>query len=313
MDDNPTTLRQIDSNTRYCALIGYPVRHSASPAFQNAGMTAMGLNWRYLALEVCPENFSAAVAGAKSMGFIGLNLTVPHKESAFKLVDEVSESAQILKSINTIKFEGLNTNGNWQPIQEFQNEYPKQIKSIGYNTDADAIPKAIKEELNFDFSHSKILILGAGGAGRVAALRIAKEGIDTLYIVNRTQEKAERLRHEISQYYPMVNIKLGYPEATTKIDIIINATSLGLKSNDPLPCDLSSFSFKQTSFAFDMIYRPSRTPFLIQAENEGCKIANGMNMLLYQGVESLKIWSGKAVPVEIMRKALTENIYPKQS
>lgn len=313
MDDNPTTLRQINSNTRYCALIGYPVRHSASPAFQNAGMMAMGLNWRYLALEVCPENIETAIAGAKSMGFVGLNLTVPHKESAFKLVDEVSESSQILKSINTIKFEGLNTNGNWQPIQEFQNEYPKQIKSIGYNTDAEAIPKAIKEELGFDFIHSKILILGAGGAGRVAALRLAKEGIDTLYIVNRTQEKAERLRNEISHYYPSIKIKLGYPELSAKIDLIINATSLGLKSNDPLPCDLSSFSFKQTLFAFDMIYRPARTPFLAYAENAGCKIANGMNMLLYQGVESLKIWSGESVPVEIMRKALIENIYPKQS
>jgi shikimate dehydrogenase len=299
----------INASTRYCGLFGCPVRHSASPAFQNAGIAAMGLNWRYLALEVLPENLSRAIEGAKAMGFVGLNLTVPHKEQAFRLADEVEDSARMLGSVNTLKFEGLTAEGAWLPVRDWGQETPQQIRSVGYNTDAEAIIRALKEDLQFNPEGKKILILGAGGAGRVAALRLAAESAAKLFLVNRTLSKAQSLSREIETHAPNVRVRIGYPPETQPVDLVLNSTSLGLKESDPLPWDDQQFCLKRAARAFDMIYRPACTPFLQAAKDAGCRVANGLSMLLYQGVTSLKLWSGAEPPVETMRTALKEHIY----
>lgn len=300
----------INASTRYCGLFGCPVRHSASPAFQNAGIAAMGLNWRYLALEVLPENLPQAIEGAKAMGFMGLNLTIPHKEQAFRLADQVEDSARILGSVNTLVFEGLTAEGTWVPVRDWGRETPRQIRSIGYNTDAEAIIRALKEDLQFNPKGKRILILGTGGAGRVAALRLAAESAAELYLVNRTLSKAQSLSREIETHTPNVRVHIGYPPETQPVDLILNSTSLGLKESDPLPWDGQQFCLERSARAFDMIYRPACTPFLQAAKDAGCRVANGLSMLLYQGVTSLKLWSGAEPPVETMRAALKEHIYP---
>ncbi|MDI9400974.1 MAG: shikimate dehydrogenase [Verrucomicrobiota bacterium] len=302
----------INASTRYCGLFGCPVRHSASPAFQNAGILAMGLNWRYLALEVLPENLPGAIEGAKAMGFIGLNLTVPHKEQAFRLADEVEDSARLLGSINTLLFEGLTEEG-WLPVRDWGGNTPRQIRSVGYNTDAEAIIRALGEDLGFSPAGKKILILGTGGAGRVAALRLATEGAAALYLVNRTLSKAESLRREIETHYPALRVHIGYPPQTETVDLVMNSTSLGLREADPLPWDGQQFCLKRSALAFDMIYRPACTPFLEAARAAGCRSANGLSMLLYQGVTALKLWSGAEPPVETMRAALREHVYSPSS
>jgi shikimate dehydrogenase len=303
------SISPINASTRYCGLFGCPVRHSASPAFQNAGIAAMGLNWRYLALEVLPENLPQAIEGAKAMGFVGLNLTVPHKEQAFRLADEVEDSARILGSVNTLKFEGLTPEGLWLPVRDWGRETPRQIRSIGYNTDAEAIIRALQEDLGFNPAGKRILILGTGGAGRVAALRLAAESVAELYLVNRTLSKAQSLSREIESHCPNVRVHIGYPPETQPVDLILNSTSLGLKESDPLPWNGQQFCLKRSALAFDMIYRPACTPFLQAAKDAGCRVANGLSMLLYQGVTSLKLWSGAEPPVETMRAALKEHIY----
>jgi shikimate dehydrogenase len=296
----------INAETRYCAVFGDPIRHSASPAMQNAGIAALGLNWRYLAFEVDPRNLRAAIDGARAMNYVGLNLTVPHKLLAVEMVDELDPSARTWGAVNTIRFEGRNAAGEWRLLSEFK-DGPELVRSRGYNTDADAIVRAVTEDLKLKLEGARVLLLGAGGAGRTAALKLAAEGVNELWLVNRTGAKAESLAMEIQKLWPAVKLTLGYPK--TSVDLVLNATSLGLKAGDGLPFQQSEFSLRQTAAVYDMIYRPAETSLLQEARAAGCRVANGLGMLLYQGAKALEIWSGKAAPVEIMRQALRRNVY----
>jgi shikimate dehydrogenase len=296
----------LDACTRYCAVYGYPVKHSASPAMQNAGMAALGLNWRYLAFEVHPDNLRAALEGARMMSFIGLNLTVPHKLLAVDMVDVLDESARNWGAVNTVRFEGRDTGGAWRPLQAFA-QTPREIRSQGFNTDAEAIARALREDLQLELTGAKILLLGAGGAGRTAALKLASERSAELFLVNRTRSKAESVAKEIRERGLAVKLTMGYPLGP--VDLVLNATSLGLRPNDPLPFDETRFALRQAGAVYDMIYRPAETPLLKAAKAVGCRTANGLGMLLYQGAKALELWSGQTAPVEIMRRALEKNVY----
>ncbi len=297
----------ITAHTRYCAVFGCPVKHSASPAMQNAGMAALGLNWRYLAFEVRPEELRLALQGGRTMQFIGLNLTVPHKLLALDMVDVLDESAKTWGAVNTIRFEGRDKNGVWMPLDRFNDGPPEKIRSHGFNTDADAIVRSLREDLELELRGARVLVVGAGGAGRVAALKLAAENVAELFLVNRTLSKAGAVAAEIRRRHPAVKIQVGYPRGD--IDLAINATSLGLAGSDPLPMDGRQFSVRQARTIYDLIYRPAETALLRAARTGGCRTANGLGMLLYQGAKALEIWSGKTAPVDIMRDALKKNIY----
>ena len=273
---------------------------------QNAAIAALGLNWRYVAFEVHPDNLRAALDGAKAMGFIGLNLTVPHKLLALEIVDVVDEPAQVWGAVNTICFEGRDDRGEWRPLRDFET-VPGEIRSHGFNTDADAITRALREDLDLDLAGAKVLVLGAGGAGRTAALKLAAEGLAEIFVVNRTRTKAEEVASEIRSQYRAVKVTVGYPSGA--VDLLLNATSLGLKPSDALPYDEASFPLQRASKVYDMIYRPAETPLLNAARAAGCRTANGLGMLLYQGAQALELWTGGVAPIKIMRKALEENVY----
>jgi len=296
----------IDAGTRYCAVYGHPVRHSASPAMQNAGIAALGLNWRYLAFEVRPDNLRAAIQGAKAMNFIGLNLTVPHKLLALDLVDTLDDSAQLWGAVNTIRFEAKTEQGRWRPLREFS-EIPPETRGHGFNTDADAITRALREDLGVGLAGKRVLLLGAGGAGRTAALKLASEAVAELYLVNRTRGKADAVAKEIQASWPAVKVTVGYPSGP--IDLLLNATSLGLKESDPLPFEEEQLRIRDVAAVYDMIYRPAETELLKRAKSAGCRTANGLGMLLYQGAKALEIWSGLTAPVGVMRQALEKNVY----
>ena len=297
----------IDASTRYCAVFGHPIRHSASPAMQNAGILALDLNWRYLAFDVLPENLRAAIDGAKAMKFIGLNLTLPHKLLAMELVDVLDESAKIWGAVNTIRFEAR-VNENWVPLCQCPAEGAQEIRSHGFNTDADAVIRSIREDLGLELRGISAVVLGAGGAGRVAALKLADAGVANLFLVNRTRHKAGEVAREVQERFPGVNTALDYPDG--RVDLLLNATSLGLRPDDPLPLDIRRFPINNARAVYDMIYRPAETPLLKLAREVGCATANGLGMLLYQGAKALEIWCGRAVPISIMREALTKNIHP---
>ena len=273
---------------------------------QNAGIAELGLNWRYLAFEVNPDDLRAAIEGAKKMNFIGLNLTVPHKLLALEMVDALDESAKLWGAVNTIRFEGKDSAGTWQPLREFSDAL-REIRSHGFNTDADAITRALKEDLGINLTDTKILQLGAGGAGRTAALKLASENISELYLINRTQKKADEVAAEIRTRHPNVKVHMSYPPG--KVDLLLNATSLGLKSDDPLPFSEDQFDLRHAEAVYDMIYRPAQTLLLQSAKAAGCRTANGLGMLLYQGAKALEIWTGQPVPIDTMRKALEKNVY----
>ena len=296
----------ITAATRYCAVFGQPVRHSASPAMHNPALAALGLNWRYLAFEVQPESLRQALAGAKAMGFMGVNLTVPHKVLALDMMDVLDESARVWRAVNTVRFEGRDATGTWRPLREF-NDLPAEVRLHGFNTDADAIILALREDLGVEVQGSKVVLLGAGGAGTTAALRLAAAGVSELSLINRTRSKGETVVKEIQRRYPVVKVSLEYPVG--RVDLVVNATSLGLGGADPLPFDEGRLSLHDVGAVFDMIYRPAETGLLKRAKAAGCRSANGLGMLLYQGGTALELWTGLTAPLPLMRSALERNLY----
>ncbi|MGN6553906.1 MAG: shikimate dehydrogenase family protein, partial [Verrucomicrobiota bacterium] len=283
--------KPISASTRYCAVLGHPIRHSASPAMQNAGLSQLGLNWRYLAFNVRPEELRTTLLGAKAMQFVGLNLTVPHKLLAIDMMDVLDESAKNWGAVNTVRFEGRDKNGNWLPIDQFEDAPPEKVRAHGFNTDAEAITRSLREDLNVELNGARVLVVGAGGAGRVAALKLASENVSELFLVNRTPSKAGTVAAEIRRRHLDVKVQIGYPRG--EVDLAINATSLGLAEDDPLPIDGKQFSLRQAHAVYDMIYRPAETAFLRAAKAGGSRVANGLGMLLYQGARALEIWTGK--------------------
>ena len=263
----------------------------------NAAFAVRDLNWRYLAFEVDPKNLRAAIEGARAMHFAGLNLTVPHKLLAVDMVDELDISAKTWGAVNTIRFEG-------------QSSQPVEVRAVGYNTDADAIATALREDLKVELRGAKVLLLGAGGAGRTAALKLAAEAVAELFLVNRTASKAQALAAEIKKQFPAVNISVGYPKA--EMDLLLNATSLGLKPDDSSPLDDKQFSLPQARAVYDMIYQPAETKLLATAKRAGCRTANGIGMLVHQGAKAFEIWTGQPAPVAVMRRAVEGSVYGKE-
>jgi shikimate dehydrogenase len=168
----------------------------------------------------------------------------------------------------------------------------------------------LAEDLGVKLPSAKALLLGAGGAGRVAALKLASADVAELYLVNRTEAKARALAAEIRKRYLGIKVSGGYPKsARVVLDLLLNATSLGLKPGDGSPLDERKFAIGQARAGYDMIYRPEETELLKSAKAAGCRTANGLGMLLHQGARALELWSGQPAPLAAMRAALVENIY----
>ena len=224
------------------------------------------------------------------------------------MVDVVDEKAKSWGAVNTIVFETTNAAGQWVPVGAKDSAPDGEVRSRGFNTDADAIVQALKEAFDLTGLRGKsVLLLGAGGAGRAAALRLAREGLEALCLVNRTESKVAELAAEIAKISPELRVVPGYPGRA--VDIVINATSLGLKAGDAVPIDTQWLHAHRPKFVYDMIYRPMETSLLRTAREAGCKTANGAGMLLHQGARSLELWTGRSAPVDVMRDALRKNLY----
>ena len=298
--------KPVTASTRLAAVWGAPIRHSASPAMHNAALAALDLDWRYLACEVAPEELAVALEGARVMGFCGVNLTVPHKRLALGMMDDLDVSAEAWGAVNTVVFEAENAEGVWTPIGLLRS-FPGPVRLRGYNTDADAILRSLREDLFMEPRGARVLLLGAGGAGRAAALRLADEGVETLWLQNRTESKAAELAAEIAERFPAVDVRTGLPDSD--VEFILNATSSGLKPEDPLPLDIQAYPLSHADAVYDMIYRPSETPLLRAAQAAGCRTANGLGMLLYQGAAAFELWTQRPAPIEVMRAALIQEVY----
>jgi shikimate dehydrogenase len=302
------SLESINASTRLCAVLGHPIRHSASPAMHNAALAALHLNWRYFAADVSPPDLRAALAGAKAMGFAGLNLTVPHKTAALEMMDVLDAKARLLGAVNTVVFETRGAGGEWIPLGRVVGEIAAEVRTHGHNTDAGGLARSLKEDFQWpDLRGASVLLLGAGGAARAAALQLAEEGVASLFLVNRTAARAAQLAAEVAAHFPAVRVIQALPR--DPVDLVINATSLGLKAGDPPPLDEEWLKSRHPLRAYDVVYPTAETPFLRAARDAGCQTANGLGMLLYQGAAALELWTGLPAPVEIMRAALKENVH----
>jgi len=240
------------------------------------------------------------------MGLAGLNLTVPHKLLALEIVDVVDDPARTWGAVNTIVFETRDGRGQWVPLGGVQEI--GEVRSHGFNTDAEAIVKALGEEFSLQsLEGASIVLLGAGGAARTAGLRLARAGVARLFLINRTASRAAELAETIRKDCATVEVTEGYPGRA--VDLLLNATSVGLAAEDAPPVDLQWLRRHPPRFVYDMIYRPQETGLLREAKSAGCRTANGVSMLLHQGARSLELWTGRPAPLAQMRRALEKNVY----
>ncbi len=273
-------------------VVGYPVNHSLSPGMHNAAFKSLGINANYLAFEIKPDVLPLFLKQLNKLGISGVNLTLPHKEIAYKYLRNMSKEARETGTVNTIK----NTNG----------------KLFGESTDAYGLLASLKEEFKLtSLKNKSILLLGAGGAASAVAGKLASSGIKTLYIANRTQEKAVRLaeKTESSSSTRCFVIPLDDKAVSmviSDVDLLINATSSGLKLTDKPPVTWSAL--RKGLLVYDMIYNPPITPLLKEAKKAGAICANGLGMLLHQGARAFTIWTGKKAPLTVMRNALSKSV-----
>jgi len=283
---------RVSGKTKVCALLGDPVEHSLSPCFQNAAFQHLSLDFIYLAFTVKAEDLRNAILGVRSLGFHGLNVTMPHKISVIQHLDELDENAEKIKSVNTI----LNRNG----------------KLIGYTTDGIGALNALKYN-DVNPSGKKIVILGAGGASRSVSFALAKEA-EELVILNRTAARAEKLVSDVHRLIGGCE-KIRWEELTEEnirkelreAEILINATPVGMSPNvDETPVNKSYLH--PDLVVFDLVYHPLETKLLREARMAGAKTINGLSMLIHQGAASFEIWTGVKAPIEVMMKATEEEL-----
>lgn len=280
------------------AVIGNPVAHSASPAMHQAALDANGMDMRYIRVEVKPGEVAEAFARMRELGFIGCNVTVPHKLEAMECCDTLSEDAEAIGVVNTVSF---STESN---------------KTNGHNTDGSGLERAIREDFQTELSKLRVMILGVGGgAGKAIATQCARLGCPRLWLVNRTVAKAQTIRNELQTYYTDSNQEAitalssddeALEKASTQVDLIINATSLGMQPEDALP--IPSCYLRSNHMVYDAIYKPSETKLLQQAELVKAKTANGFSMLLHQGVLAYEHWFPSQSSVKEMSQGLKSTL-----
>ena len=275
----------VDAKTKVIGLIGHPVGHSFSPIMHNAAFKDKGLNYVYVAFDVLPENLKYVIDGAKALGIVGFNVTIPHKIEIMKYLDEIDKDAELIGAVNTIKIE--------------------KGKAIGYNTDGIGARKALEEEIG-KVKDKNIVIYGAGGAARAVAFELAKD--NNITIANRTIEKAEALAKEIAE---KLNKKLGEEirfsglDADLEgVDIIINATPIGMYPNVDVEPIVKAEKLREDMIVMDLIYNPLETVLLKEAKKVNAKTINGLGMLIYQGVVAFKIWTGVEPNIDVMKNAI---------
>jgi shikimate dehydrogenase len=254
--------------TTLAGVLGFPVRHSRSPAMMNAAFAELGLDWRYLALPVPPAHFADTVRALAGSGYRAANVTIPHKLAARELADELSPDAEAIGAVNTLT---LDPDGGIR----------------GDNTDGAGLIDALGQPVP-----ATALVLGAGGAARAAAWALREAGADVT-IWNRTARRAKRLAGE-----------LGVQAAARPggAQLLVNATSVGLRPGD----SLDGLPLVDARVVVDLVYGDRPTPLAHWAEERGARIVDGLEVLVRQGARSLAIWTGREPPVDAMRRAVVQ-------
>jgi shikimate dehydrogenase len=278
------------------AVFGDPVAHSLSPQMQNAALRACKIDMQYARFHIRANELRSALRFLRDLDFIGINLTVPHKIAALAQIDEADESASRAGAVNTIRV--------------------REKKLIGSNTDGEGFLRAVRNEFSVDVRDLRVMLIGAGGGtGHAIAWQCALENCERLVLVNRSYEKARALAEQLRPYFagprvlgPVARLEaVAWEESALRmqladIDLIVNATPLGMNPSDPSP--ILARLLAPHHMIFDCVYGPSKTPLLRAADEAGARGANGLSMLLHQGALSFSIWFDREAPIEAMRKSL---------
>jgi len=282
----------MNSKQKIYGIIGYPVKHSLSPAMHNAAFKALKLDARYELFEVKPQDLRSFLDSLSDREIHGLNVTVPHKEKVLDFIefDKDELFASQIKAVNTI----VKKDGIWK----------------GYNTDVPGFLRHLKE--NIDPANKRVAVLGAGGAGRAVVYAVASSKAKEITVFDIDKSRAEALVNLMQDLFKRLNIKLVDSVEALDIlekDILINATPIGMKEADP--CLVKEGRLHKNLLVYDVIYNPSETKLLALAKKSGAKVYNGLKMLLYQGMISFEIWTGKKAPQEVMWEILSSQISTK--
>ncbi len=273
---------RISGETGLLALLGQPVGHSLSPAMHNAAFAADGLDFVYVCLDVDPDELPAAVRGLEALKLRGFNVTMPHKRAMIPLVDELDESARVSGAVNTVVIEDYGLRG--------------------FNTDGGGMVMAC-QEAGIELSGKSVLLLGAGGTAAAIAVAFGKAGVGELRIANRSVQRAAHLREKLHGT-GMKGLVVHHLDALPEAEIVINATPLGMKEEDPIPVPAA---YVREGRAFcDVVYRPgTQTPLVRLARERDVPVVAGDRMLLYQGVLAQKLWTGREPNVKAMDLAIS--------
>jgi shikimate dehydrogenase len=277
-------------------VFGDPVAHSLSPQMQNAALCACKIDMQYARFHIRANELRSALRFLRDLDFIGINLTVPHKIAALTQIDEADESASRPSAVNTIRV--------------------RDKKLIGTNTDGEGFLRAVRNEFSVDVRDLRVMLIGVGGGtGHAIAWQCALENCERLGLVNRTFEKAQALGERLRPYFagprvlgPAARLEAVASEESAlraqlaDIDLIVNATPLGMNPSDPSP--IPARLLAPHHMIFDCVYGPSKTSLLRAADEAGARGANGLSMLLHQGALSFSVWFDREAPIDAMRKAL---------
>lgn len=276
---------------------GYPVAENPTQAMIEPAFRDLGLDWRYLTLEVKPADLPAAVAGAKAFGFQGFNCTIPHKVAVIDLLDELGESAALMGAVNCV----VNRDG----------------RLIGENTDGKGFVSSFSELDNPE--GKSLVILGAGGAARAIGVEMALAGVSKITLVNRSERRGRELEalfsgalrdriratsdRDLEVVYSPWEGDFNLPADS---DILVNATSIGLYPDVDARIPLNMDSVSGETIVADVIPNPPTTRLIREAREKGCQVIDGLGMLVAQGVIGIEYWTGKTPDREVMRRGLEE-------
>ena len=283
-------MKQITGHTKLTGLLGSPVSHSISPMMHNEAFKQLDLDYVYLAFDVKEEQLQTVTDGLRDMNVRGFNLTMPHKNAMCKLCDQLSPAAEIIGAVNTI----VNDNG----------------KFIGHTTDGSGYMRALRED-GHDIVGKKMTMLGAGGAATSIFVQAALDGVSEISIFNRRSPFWNRAESIIRDLTERTNCKINlYDYENPNIlkreiaesSILTNGTSVGMAPHTDACLITDKSIFHKDLIVSDVIYNPRKTKLLELAEETGCKTQNGLYMLLYQGAEAFKLWTGQDMPVELIKK-----------
>jgi shikimate dehydrogenase len=290
------SLRSCAPRENFYAVLGKPVAHSLSPVMQMAAFQAAGIDAQYVKIECGMDELEAVVSELKRIGTRGWNCTMPLKEAMINLCNKVDEHARSLGAVNTV----VNEEG----------------KLMGFNTDGPGWVRAVREAFGIDVRHLRVMIVGAGGAGRALALQAALENCDGVVVANRTLDRAFALVKDVSALFfsrdkllgatPRARaVELGSEamrRAISEVDLLVNATTVGWRLTDGSV--VPGNWILPHLLVYDTVYRPRVTPLLRASQSAGARGVNGVGMLLHQGAMAWELWTGQEAPVSLMRDAL---------